>query len=186
MPSIGRGICRWAFALAVAEALACNEVSDATQCLQHTAALGVHSCAWCATQRVCHDVGSPYNTCDAACCASRAALSTCAHRRLADLLDQTLCTGFVDATVWWNDGDAGGGSGAEDDGASLSLAWPDDADARAIARPSNGVALSGGGSRAFSSALGAYRALFDLGLLATTRHVVAVSGGTWFARCATV
>ena len=46
--------------------------------------------------------------------------------------------------------------------------------------------LSGGGSRAFSSALGAYRALFDLGLLATTRHVVAVSGGTWFARCATV
>lgn len=47
-------------------------------------------------------------------------------------------------------------------------------------RASLGVALSGGGARAFAVSLGATRGLSRLGVLDQTRVVSSVSGGSWF------
>jgi hypothetical protein len=46
-------------------------------------------------------------------------------------------------------------------------------------RPSVGLCFSGGGSRALSASMGAYRALTKLGLIDKVRVIASVSGGTW-------
>ena len=48
-----------------------------------------------------------------------------------------------------------------------------------VARPSTGLCLSGGGTRATCAAIGYLRGLFELGLLGRLRYTSAVSGGSW-------
>lgn len=48
-------------------------------------------------------------------------------------------------------------------------------------RDNLGIAISGGGTRSATAALGEFRALQSLGLLSRTRYISCVSGGSWFA-----
>lgn len=60
--------------------------------------------------------------------------------------------------------------------------FPELADERVSLRPNVGIALSGGGNRAYSASIGLLRALTQLGLLGDhVRYLSAVSGGSWAA-----
>mmetsp|Transcript_111 Transcript_111/g.186 ORF Transcript_111/g.186 Transcript_111/m.186 type:complete len:583 (-) Transcript_111:1474-3222(-) len=46
-------------------------------------------------------------------------------------------------------------------------------------RPSTGISLSGGGSRAYIASMGYLSALHKLGLIENVRYIIGVSGGSW-------
>ena len=66
-------------------------------------------------------------------------------------------------------------------GAGLDYLWPEAGSANLEGRADVAVAFSGGGSRAFASAVGEARALEALGLMAKAKYISSVSGGSWFA-----
>ena len=76
----------------------CDDLTDAAACVDHTDALGLHTCDWCETQAACHELGSLYNTCSDDCCAGRGSLSGCDHASAADI-NATLCSGEVVAST---------------------------------------------------------------------------------------
>lgn len=57
--------------------------------------------------------------------------------------------------------------------------WPEFSDPTVMGKPNVGISLSGGGTRAFTCALGELRGLLDLGLMKDFRYIVGVSGGAW-------
>ena len=57
--------------------------------------------------------------------------------------------------------------------------FPEAADARITSRPNVGLAISGGGARAYSATIGLYRGLRSLGLMESPRYISSISGGTW-------
>ena len=65
-------------------------------------------------------------------------------------------------------------------GLATDFAWPE-FESGAVSRGKTGLAFSGGGSRAYSSAYGSLRALQNHKVLSkdTVSHIAAVSGGSW-------
>ena len=58
-------------------------------------------------------------------------------------------------------------------------AFPEQADAKLMARANCGICFSGGGTRALASTAGQLRALTKLGLVENARYISCVSGGSW-------
>jgi len=63
----------------------------------------------------------------------------------------------------------------------VAAAWPEASVAAVRLRNSVGIALSGGGSRAYSASVGLVRGLDSLGLMQKAAYLSSISGGTWFA-----
>jgi hypothetical protein len=145
----------------------CSDELTANDCTKHTDLVGVHTCVWCETDALCHEVKSAYDLCLNSCCASKATLSSCNNEQPSEI-DAAKCAGTVETKSWTN---------AEDDVDALTFpddgVYPD--------RASLGITFSGGGARAFSFALGATRGLSQSGALARARYFGSVSGGSWFA-----
>ena len=57
--------------------------------------------------------------------------------------------------------------------------FPEAADPRITSRPNVGLAISGGGARAYACTIGFFRALTSLGLMDQPRYISSISGGTW-------
>lgn len=62
----------------------CDGFLDAGECTSYTK-LGAHACVYCAKDKECHDVGSPYNPCSNDCCASQSSVSTCKWKDMEDI-----------------------------------------------------------------------------------------------------
>lgn len=57
--------------------------------------------------------------------------------------------------------------------------FPEQSDARIMARPNTGIGFTGGGSRSYIAAAGYLAALTELGLMDNVRYVTGISGGNW-------
>jgi hypothetical protein len=75
------------------------------------------------------------------------------------------CVVMMNATAWKSLGPSG-----------QSLRFPE---LQQIRGPSTAVAFSGGGTRAFTAAIGQLAALNELGLLKDVRYIAGISGGSW-------
>ncbi|KAH8047778.1 hypothetical protein JL721_12087 [Aureococcus anophagefferens] len=134
--------------------LPCTDISDPWACVAHTD-LSLHICEWCAApgSRGCRPVG--LNNCSAPCCVAKGSLSSCDMDDVKDLAAASSCDGST-ATAR----------------SAAALPRPK---AKAV-----GVGFSGGGSRAFTCAMGWVRALRDLGLWSEDLVVTSVSGSAWY------
>ena len=145
-----------------------NFSDDPSACLAHRNRLGVATCAYCTTDQKCHEVGSLYNPCSDDCCASAAALSTCAHASVDDI-NVTAC-----AEIWPN---VHAIAPAADLSSASGAPWPELGRTRGTG---SAIHFSGGGVRAYSAAVGQVRGLAALGLMDSVEYIVGVSGGAWF------
>ncbi|KAJ1462508.1 hypothetical protein M885DRAFT_505413 [Pelagophyceae sp. CCMP2097] len=113
------------------------------------------SCAWCATSRQC---GTARETCAAECCVSADARSACLSTDLSGLVQR--CTEALASVLVGVDATSQNPFGAE---AALT-----------------GFGFSGGGARAFSTAMGWVRGLDAIKAFTKDVNVAGVSGSTWF------
>lgn len=75
--------------------------------------------------------------------------------------------------IWGGVADVDGGGG------TTRGYFPESEDPQLKLRSNSAIVFSGGGTRAYTCALGYIRALHDLGLMDRVRHITGISGGSW-------